>query len=191
MKKVLTTAAVLMTLLSTGAMAQRYRFPSPPPQPNNYPRQPQSGRSADAGPDYDERSRSGQSGYNQPRSGDPGYGQQSYNYDYDDNQFDRHLDWWDRELDLSRRQERDIRRIRGQFEQQTRTLNPRDPYQHDAFRQLRQREFFDMMAVLDSRQRDRVIDHMHPYERVAQRGPGRGRGYGNGRGNGGYGPNRY
>ena len=37
MKKVLMTVALLMTLLSTGAMAQRYRFPSPPPQPNNYP----------------------------------------------------------------------------------------------------------------------------------------------------------
>lgn len=172
MKKVLMTAALLMTLLSTGALAQRYRFPAPPSQPNQYPRQ-----------EYDERS----------RSGDQGYGQQNYNYDYDDYQFDRHLDWWDRELDLSRRQERDIRRIRARFEQQARTINVRDPRQRDAFRQLRQREFFDMMAVLDSRQRDRVIDHMRPYERYAQRGRGygNGNGYGNGRGNGGYGPNRY
>lgn len=171
MKKVLMTAALLMTLLSTGAVAQRYGFPSPPPQSNNYPRQPQSGN--------------------------PGYDQQDYNYDYNDYQFDRHLDWWDRELNLSRRQERDIRRIRARFEQQTQTINPRDPYQRDALRQLRQREFFDMMAVLDSRQRDRVIEHMRPYERLAQRGASRGRwhdhgqGYGNGRGNGGYGPNRY
>ena len=193
MKKVLMTAAVLMTLLSTGAMAQRYRFPSP--HPNNYPQQSRSGRSegrtpADADP-----------GYDRPDYDQPGYGrggnQPNYNYDYDDYQFDRHLDWWDRELNLSRRQERDIRRIHGRFEQQTQTINPRDPYQRDALRQLRQREFFDMMAVLDSRQRDRVIEHMRPYERLAQRGTGRGRwhdhgqGYGNGRGNGGYGPNRY
>lgn len=164
MKKVLMTAAVLIALLSTGATAQ-YRFPSPPPQNTNYPQQP---------------------GY-----GQPGYGQSNYNYDYDDNQFDRHLDWWDRELGLSRRQERDIRRIRQQFEGQTRTINLRDPRQRDAFRQLRQREFFDMMAVLDSRQRNRVIEHMRPYERVAGRGRGYGNGNGYGRGNGGYGPNRY
>ena len=43
-----------------------------------------------------------------------------------------------------------------------------------------------MMAVLDARQRDRVIEHMRPYERVA----GRGRGYGSGRGSG-YGPYGY
>lgn len=165
MKNVLMTVAVLATLLSTDALAQRYGFPTPPP--NNYPQQ--------------------QSGY-----GQPGYGQQNYNYDYDDNQFDRHLDWWDRELNLSNRQERQIRRIRQQFEQQTRTINFRDPRQRDTFRQLRQREFYDMMAVLDSRQRDRVIDHMRPYERLANRGPGRGRGYGNGNGQrGGYGPYGY
>lgn len=163
MKKVLMTAATLIALLSTGAMAQRYGYPTP--QPNTYPQQ---------------------RGYEQR------YDQPNYNYDYDDYQFDRHLDWWDRELNLSRRQEREIRRVRDRFAQQTRSINPRDPRQRDAIRQLRQREFFDMMAVLDSRQRDRVIEHMRPYERVAGRGPGRGngRGYGNGRG-GGYGPYGY
>ena len=149
MKKVILTAATLVALLSTGAFAQRYGYPS---QPNNYPQQP---------------------GYNQP-----GYGQPNYNYDYDDNRFDRHLDWWDRELNLSRRQEREIRRIRDRFNQQTQTMNPRDPRQRDLLRQARQREFFDMMAVLRSDQRDRVIDRMRPYERMA----GRGRGYGNGPG---------
>jgi hypothetical protein len=168
MKNALMTAAVLLTLLSTGAVAQRYGYPAPPPQTNNYPQQPGYGQS--------------------------GYGQQNYNYDYDDYQFDRHLDWWDRELNLSHRQERQIRRIRQQFEQQTRNINFRDPRQRDAFRQLRQREFYDMMAVLDSRQRDRVIDRMRPYERSAGRGRGRnngnGNGYGNGR-NGSYGPYGY
>ena len=163
------TAATLIALLSTGAMAQH--FPNVPQQSGYGQR------------DYDRG--------NDRRDYNQEYGQ--YNYDYDDNRFDQHLDWWDRELNLSRRQEREIRRIRGRFEQQSRTINPRDPRQRDAFRQLRQREFFDMMAVLDSRQRDRVIEHMRPYERVAGRGYGNGNGngrYGNGRG-GNYGPYGY
>ena len=163
------TAAVLLTLLSTGAVAQRYGYPGPAPQANRYPQQPEYRPGAPSQPGYGQR-----------------YGQPNYNYDYDDYQFDRHLDWWDRELNLSRRQEREIRRVRARFEQQSRTLNPRDPRQREAFRPLRQREFFDMMAVLDARQRDRVIEHMRPYERVA----GRGRGYGSGRGSG-YGPYGY
>lgn len=157
MKKALMTAATLITLLSTGAFAQRYGYPTPPPQP----------------------------GY-----GQPGYGQNNgypnYNYDYDDYQFDRHLDWWDRELNLTRRQEREIRRIRDRFQQQTQGLNPRDPRQRDTFRQLRQREFIDMMAVLGPEQRDRVIERMRPYDRSAGRYPGRG--YGR---RSGYGPYGY
>lgn len=145
------TAATLVVLLTTNALAQRYGYPAP----NNYPSQP---------------------GYNQ------GYGQPNYNYDYDDYQFDRHLDWWDRELNLSRRQEREIRRIRNRFEQQTRGIDPRDPRQRDFFRQARQNQFFDMMAVLSPQQRDRVIDRMRPYERSASRGRGYDRGYGNDRG---------
>ena len=156
MKKAFLTAATLVVLLTTGATAQRYGYPQ---APNDYPQRP---------------------GYSQ------GYGQPNYNYDYDDYRFERHLDWWDRELNLSRRQEREIRRIRERFEQQTRSLNPRDPRQRDFFRQARQREFFDMMAVLNPSQRDRVIERMRPYERMA----GRGRGYGNGRGPG-YGPRGY
>ncbi|WP_338876481.1 hypothetical protein WBJ53_12610 [Spirosoma sp. SC4-14] len=148
MNKVLITAATLVVLLTTNALAQRYGYPSP----NNYPSQP---------------------GYSQ------GYGQPNYNYDYDDYQFDRHLDWWDRELNLSRRQEREIRRIRNRFEQQTRGIDPRDLRQRDFFRQARQSQFFDMMAVLSPQQRDRVIDRMRPYERSASRG----RGYGNDRRN--------
>ncbi|AKD55788.1 hypothetical protein [Spirosoma radiotolerans] len=158
MKKVLLTAATLIALLSTGAMAQRYGYPSPN---TNYPAQP---------------------GYSQQ----PGYGQPNYNYDYDDYQFDRHLDWWDRELNLSRRQEREIRRIRERFTQQTQNINSRDPRQRDFFRQARQRQFFDMMAVLNTQQRDRVIERMRPYERMAGRGRGNG-----GYGNGGYGDSRY
>lgn len=149
MKKVLLTAATLVVLLATGAFAQRYDYPG-----SSYPQQP---------------------GYNQPGYNQPGYGQPNYNYDYDDYQFDRHLDWWDRELNLSRRQEREIRRVRERFNQQIQSVNPRDPRQRDFFRQARQREFFDMMAVLRPDQRDRVIDRMRPYERMA----GRGRGYGN------------
>jgi hypothetical protein len=160
MKKVLLTAATLVALLTTGAMAQRYGYPQ---QPN-----------------YNQ-------GYGQPNYGQPGYNQPNYNYDYDDYQFDRHLDWWDRELNLSRRQERDIRRIRDRFEAETRGLNARDPRQRDAFRQLRQRQFFDMMAVLRPDQRDRVIDRMRPYERTAGRGPGRGYGRGSGSGYSPYG----
>ncbi|GAB3881772.1 hypothetical protein [Spirosoma agri] len=156
MKKVLMTAATLVVLLSTNVLAQRYGYPSPPPN-GNYPQQ--------------------QQGY-----GQPGYGQPNYNYDYDDYQFDRHLDWWDRELNLSRRQEREIRRIRERFEQQTNTINARDPRQRDFFRQARQREFFDMMAVLNPAQRDRVIERMRPYDRSASRGRGYGNGYGNERG---------
>ena len=164
MKKVLMTAATLVALLSTGAFAQRYGYPQPT---NNYPQQP---------------------GYNQPGYNQPGYGQPNYNYDYDDYQFDRHLDWWDRELNLSRRQEREIRRIRERFSQQTQNINPRDPRQRDFFRQARQRQFFDMMAVLTPGQRDRVVDRMRPYERMA----GRGRGYGNGPNRGrGYEPYGY
>ncbi|GAB3946221.1 hypothetical protein GCM10028805_16360 [Spirosoma harenae] len=127
------------------------------PNPTNYPPQP---------------------GYNQ------GYGQPNYNYDYDDYQFDRHLDWWDRELNLSRRQEREIRRIRNRFERETQGMDFRNPRQRDFLRQARQQEFFDMMAVLSPDQRDRVIDRMRPYDRSA----GRGRGYGN---RPGYGPYRY
>lgn len=153
MKKVLMTAATLVVILSTHVLAQRYDYPVP--STRNYPAQP---------------------GY----GSNQGYGQPNYNYDYDDYRFDRHLDWWDRELNLSRRQEREIRRARERFEQQSRGLNPRDPRQRDTYRQLRQREFFDMMAVLTPQQRDRVIEHMRPYERTA----GRGRGYGNGRGRG-------
>lgn len=159
MKTNLLTAAALSLLLTTGVFAQRYGYPTPPPTAS-YPAQP---------------------GYNQP-----GYGQLDHNYDYDDYQFDRHLDWWDRELNLSRRQERNIRRIRENFEQQSRSYNPRDPRQRDALRQLRQREFFDMMAVLDPQQRSRVIDRMRPYERIA--GRQNGRPYGRGPGNV---PNRY
>ncbi len=154
MKKILLSAATLLTLFSTGAFAQRYGYP----QPNtNYPQQ--------------------QPSYNQPGY-NSGYGQPNYNYDYDDYQFDRHLDWWDRELNLSRRQERDIRRVRDRFTQQTQGIDPRDPRQRDFFRQSRQRQFFDMMAVLRADQRDRVIERMRPYERVA------GRGYWNGTGRG-------
>ncbi|GAB3696457.1 hypothetical protein GCM10027592_19540 [Spirosoma flavus] len=118
----------------------------------------------------------------QPGYGQPNYGQPNYNYDYDDYQFDRHLDWWDRELNLSRKQEREIRRVRDRFNQQTQGLDPRNPRQRDFLRQARQREFFDMMAVLRPDQRDRVIDRMRPYERTAGRGRGYGRGYDNGRG---------
>ncbi len=175
MKKVLMTAAMLVVLLSTGAFAQRYGYPAPPA--NTYPQQP---------------------GYNQPGYSQPGYGQPNYNYDYDDYRFDRHLDWWDRELNLSRRQEREIRRIREQFTQQTQSVDARDPRQRDFFRQARQRQFFDMMAVLKPDQRDRVIDRMRPYERTAGTRPGgRGygdRGYGNNNGNNrgpGYGPYGY
>ncbi len=161
MKNVLMTAATLVVLLSTGALAQRYGYPTPPS--NSYPQQP---------------------GYTQPGYGQPGYtpgnGQFTYNYDYNDYQFDRHLDWWDRELNLSRRQEREIRRIRERFEGQTRGLNVRNLQQREAFAQLRQRQFFDMMAVLNSDQRNRVIERMRPYERIAGRGVGRGsaNGYG-------------
>ena len=167
MKKVLMTAATLVVLLSTSAMAQRYGYPS---QPNNYSQQP----------GYNQ-------GYGQPGYSQPGYNQPNYNYDYDDYRFDRHLDWWDRELNLSRRQEREIRRVRDRFEQQTRGIDPRDPRQRDFFRQARQQQFMDMMAVLNPSQRDRVIDRMRPYERTARRGPGYGPGRGYGRGPG-YGP---
>ena len=176
MKKVLLTAATLVVLLATGAIAQRYGYPQASPN-TNYPQQP---------------------GYNQPGYSQPGYSQPNYNYDYDDYQFDRHLDWWDRELNLTRRQEREIRRIRDRFNQQTQTVNPRDPRQRDFFQQARQRQFIDMMAVLGPDQRDRVIERMRPYERTAgPRSAGRGRGnggYGNGYGNkrgSGYGPYGY
>lgn len=166
MKKVIVAAVALTALLSTGAFAQRYGYPQAPS--NNYPQQP---------------------GYSQPGNGQPGYNQQygqpGYNYDYDDYQFDRHLDWWDRELNLSRRQERDIRRIRDRFNQQTQNLSPRDPRQRDVLRQARQRQFYDMMAVLRPEQRDRVIARMRPDE---QR-PGDSR-YGN-RSRGGYGAYGY
>ena len=162
MKKVLLTAATLLALLSTGAFAQRYGYPQTPS--NNYPSQ--------------------QPGYSQP------YGQSGYNYDYNDYQFDRHLDWWDRELNLTRRQEREIRRIRAKYSQQTQNSNPRDPRQRDFIRQARQREFIDMMAVLGPQQRDRVIARMRPYElQNGSRSASRGRGYGNGRGS--YGLNGY
>ena len=161
------TIAALTVLLTTGAFAQRYGTPAP-----TYPSQP----------GYN------QPGYNQPGYGQPGYGQgqPSYNYDYDDHQFDRHLDWWDRELNLSRRQERSIRRIREGFKQQALAYNPRDPRQRESLRQLRQREFFDMMAVLNPAQRNRVIDRMRPYEGIAGRSNGRNYGRGSG-----YGQNRY
>ncbi len=151
------TATTLVALLSTGAFAQHYGYPtnSHPHQPNRY-------------------------GHTQ------GYGQSNHQYDFDNYQFDRHLDWWDRELNLSRKQEREIRHIRERFNQQTQGLNPRDPRQRDFFRQARQREFFDMMAVLHPDQRDRVIDRMRPFEQIA----GRSRSYGNGRGPG-YGLSRY
>ncbi len=142
MKKVLITAATLAILLSTGAFAQRYNYPQAPPV-NTYPQQP----------GYN------QPGYNQPGYNQPGYnqsyGQQNYNYDYDDYQFDRHLDWWDRELNLSRRQERDIRRIRDRFTQQTQRINSRDPRQRELMRQARQQQFYDMMPVTRSLQRKR------------------------------------
>ena len=163
MKKVLMTAATLVVLLSTATLAQRYNTP--------YSQQP----------GYNQ-------GYNQP-----GYNQPNYNYDYDDYRFDRHLDWWDRELNLSRKQEREIRRIRDRYNQQSQGLDPRDPRQRAMFGQLRQRQFFDMMSVLGPQQRDRVIERMRPYERTAgPRSASRGRGYGNGYGGGsGYGPNGY
>lgn len=166
MKKVLLTAATLVALLSTGAMAQRYGYPQAPS--NSYPQQQQPGYN--------------QPGYNQPGYNQP-YGQSNYNYDYDDNQFDRHLEWWDRELNLTRRQEREIRRIRDRYTQQTQNINFRDPRQRDFMRQARQRQFIDMMAVLGPEQRDRVIARMHPYElQNGSRSANRGRGYDNGRG---------
>lgn len=161
MKKVLMTAATLVVLLSTAALAQRYDTPNPA-----YSRQP---------------------GYSQPGYSQPNY---NYDYDYDDNRFDRHLDWWDRELNLSRRQEREIRRIRDRFNQQSQGLDTRDPRQRDAFRQIRQRQFFDMMAVLGPQQRDQVIAKMRPYEQRpgGPRSASRGYDY---RGGPGYGPNGY
>ncbi|GAB4018355.1 hypothetical protein GCM10028808_52650 [Spirosoma migulaei] len=169
MKKVLLTGATLVVLLSTSVIAQRYGYPQS--SPNNYPQQP----------GYN------QPGYNQPGYNQPGYGQPNYNYDYDDNQFDRHLEWWDRELNLTRRQEREIRRIRDRFNQQTQNIDFRDPRQRDFFRQARQRQFIDMMAVLGPQQRDQVIAHMRPYElSPGSRSAQRGRGYGNGPGYGRY-----
>ncbi|SOD81766.1 hypothetical protein [Spirosoma fluviale] len=166
MKKVLITAATFVVLLSTGAWAQRYGYPSPN---SRYPSQPGYNQQPD---------------YNQNRNY-PDYGQPNYNYDYDDYRFDRHLEWWDRELNLTRRQEREIRRIRERFSQQTQNIDARDPRQRDFFRQARQREFIDMMAVLGPEQRDRVIERMRPYERMADRGRGYGNGgYGNNRGSG-------
>ena len=167
MKKVLLTAATLVALFSTGAFAQRYDYPQQPSN-NTYPQQPGYNQ-----PGYN------QPGYNQNQ----GYGQQNYNYDYEDNQFDRHLDWWDRELNLTHRQEREIRRIRDRFNQQTQGIDPRNPAQHDFFRQARQRQFFDMMAVLGPQQRDQVMARMRPYElapgpRSANRGRGNGSSYG-------------
>lgn len=172
MKNALMTAATLVALLSTGAFAQR--FPDVPQQPGY------------GQPGYNQGY--GQRGYGQLGT-NQGYGQ--YNYDYDDYRFDRHLEWWDRELNLSRRQEREIRRVRERFEAQTRSLNPRDPRQRDTYRQLRQREFFDMMAVLNGEQRGRVIERMRPYERTAGRGSNRGNGNGYGNGRGSYGPYGY
>lgn len=164
MKKVLLTGATLVVLLSTSVFAQRYGYPQTSPN-NNYPQQP----------GYN------QPGYNQPGYNQPGYGQPNYNYDYDDYQFDRHLEWWDRELNLTRRQEREIRRIRDRFNQQTQTIDTRDPRQRDFFRQARQRQFIDMMAVLGPQQRDQVIAHMRPYElSPGSRSAHRGRGYGSG-----------
>lgn len=172
MKKVIFAAAALAALLSTGAAAQRYSYPPQAPPVNTYPQQP---------------------GYNQPGYNQPGYnqsyGQQNYNYDYDDYQFDRHLDWWDRELNLSRRQERDIRRIRDRFTYQTRSLNPRDPRQRDFLRQARQQQFYDMMAVLQPDQRNRVVALMRPYERGSS-WANRGNYHGN-RPQPGYGPYGY
>ncbi len=170
MKKVLLTAATLIALLSTGAFAQRYGYPQAP-STNNYPQQ--------------------QPGYNQPGYNQPGYnqayGQDRYNYDYDDYRFDRHLDWWDRELNLTRKQEREIRRVRARYTQQTQNIDFRDPRQRDFMRQARQRQFIDMMAVLGTQQRDRVIARMRPYElQNGSRSASRGRGYGNDRGS--YGP---
>ena len=177
MKKVIFAAAALTALLSTGAVAQRYNYPQNP-STNNYPQQPGYNQ-----PGYN------QPGYSQPGNGQPGYNQQygqpNYNYDYNDSQFNRHLDWWDRELNLSHRQEREVRRIRDRFNQQTQNLNPRDPRQHDFLRQARQQQFFDMMAILRPDQRNQVITRMQPYE---QR-PGGSR-YGN-QGRGGYGSYGY
>lgn len=150
MKNALLTAATLVVLLSTSALAQqRYGYPSQP--------------------GYDQRSYG-------PRGDGQRYEQPRYDYDYDDRQFDRHLDWWDRELNLTRRQERDIRRIRDRFQQQSRNLDFRNQRDRGFLRELRQREFFDMMAVLRPDQRDRVLDRMRPYERYANRGNGRGPG---------------
>ena len=178
MKKVLLTLATLTALLSTSAFAQRYDYPQTPPS-NTYPQPPGYSQ-----PGYNQPS------YSQPNYNQPGYGQPNYNYDYDDYHFDRHLSWWDRELNLSHRQEREIRRIRDQFNLHTQNIAPRDPRQRDFFRQARQRQFFDMMAVLNPDQRDRVTTYMRPYElgpgrRWANRGRG---GFGNGPG---YGPNGY
>lgn len=161
MKKVLLTAATLIALLSTGAFAQRYGYPPAPPTTNYPQRQP---------------------GYNQPGY-NQSYGQNRYNYDYDDYRFDRHLDWWDRELNLTRKQEREIRRVRARYTQQTQQIDFRDPRQREFLHQARQREFFDMMAILGPQQRDRVIARMRPYELSSgNRSASRGRGYGNGRG---------
>lgn len=156
MKNILLTAATLMTLFVTGAHAQRYDNPYPPQQQPGYNQ-----------PGYN------QPGYNQPGY-NQGYSQPNYNYDYDDYRFDRHLEWWDRELDLSRHQERNIRRIRERFTLQTQNIDPRDPRQREYYRQARQQQFFDMMAVLRPDQRDRVIDRMRPYELSARRGGGYG-----------------
>ena len=177
MKKVLLTVATLTVLLTTGAFAQRYNYPQAPPV-NTYPQQPGYNQ-----PGYS------QPGYNQPNYNQPGSGQSNYNYDYDDYQFDRHLDWWDRELNLSRRQERDIRRIRDRYAYQTRNVNPRDPRQRDFMRQARQQQFFDMMAVLQPDQRNRVIALMRPYERGSS-WANRGQYHGN-RNQPGYGPYGY
>ncbi|CCH54985.1 hypothetical protein BN8_04213 [Fibrisoma limi BUZ 3] len=140
MKRVMMMAVTAIGLLTAGAAtAQRYDYPSPQ-RPT----------------------------YNNPYPQQPGYGRQEYNYDFSDEHFEEHLDWWDRNLNLSRRQERQLRRIHESYDNQR--FNMRDPRQRDAFRDMQRRKFYDMMAVLTPNQRAIVVERLRPYER-------RGRGY--------------
>lgn len=154
MKNLMNAVAIAIFTLATatGTLAQRGNGYENPQRPGTYsPRDHDNGRYG---------------------NGNDGYRR----YDRQDAFRPDHPFWqtnWRDQLNLSRRQRRDLDRIDADYAKVT--PNPRDPRNRAEFRDLQRRKYVDVMAVLNSVQRDFV------FGQLARRSPG---GYPNNPGNG-------
>ncbi|WP_128545865.1 hypothetical protein [Larkinella soli] len=134
MKKTIIALVTLALLTTGGVMAQR---------PYDRDRNPQGDPRYD-NPRYDDR-----------RYDDSRYGNPRQNERYDDYQEDLRIDRLDAIVGLTRRQERDLKRIEDRYDyRELNAMRSRSPYAYQ--RTLRQKRD-EMMSVLTPFQRDRLF----------------------------------